>query len=186
MAEHAQPDHASSATFTDAAKVNDAANTNDAAMTDASRPNDAQLPATSPASVPANVEDWWSRAGQVVRRQLDHVQASGVSAVFEGEGSRTYRVTNPKSKLSLTALFDPDARNVRFEYASEAEPPKEVGVVATRQPRGLAPEGGILSLRARPQGIEAFSSDQELSLDDAVRTLLQPVLVPQESVDQAA
>jgi len=130
-----------------------------------------------------SADAWWRELARDIQQQIQH---ANVPLDFEGEGTQLYRVSNSRAKITLETEFDPEARNVRFDYSSQAEPPREVTQGATRQPRGLAPEGGILSLRLRTDGIAVFYSDQELSREQVLTTLLEPVLSPGQTSEQAA
>ena len=153
------------------------------------REQDSQQPpersAESAAAAPTapTVEDWWRELARDIQKQI---QQASAPLDFEGEGKQVYRVSNTRAKITLEAEFDPEARNVRFDYSSQAEPPREISPGATRQPRGLAPEGGILSLRPRQDGIAVFYSDQELGRDQVLSTLLEPVLSAEPPSEQAA
>ncbi len=138
------------------------------------------------ATVAAALARWWEQLGTGLRQDVERASARAVRAEFLRPAPHQYRVRNLREELALDVLLDLEARNVRFDYTSQKEGDQVIEPGDGRQPRGLAPEGGILSLRPRAYGVAVFYSDQHLSAEQLRKTLLKPVLFPEMPSEEAA
>ncbi len=122
----------------------------------------------------AAVQRWWKQLADDINGALVRMRGQGFGGEMTTPQENRYEVRNPLDRLTLRIVLDREARTVSFEYHSEA-------------PRVAEPLGGFLSLRPRGQSrVVAFYSDQELSQDQVLRTLLKPVLFPAMPSDEAA
>jgi hypothetical protein len=122
--------------------------------------------APTPADVAASVQRWWDSLKQAIQQDLEVVRQRGITADFSALDADHLRVRNGEAGISVDVVLDPEARNVKFDFTSDAN-------------RGGAPEGGIFSLRPRSSGnVQAFYSDEHVNREKVVETLLKPVLFP--------
>ena len=75
------------------------------------------------------------------------------------------RVSNPRSGVALIASADIPAHVIRYGYEAERE-------------NVLVPEGGVLTMRTADGTVHLYSADQQLTLEQARRLVLEPLLFP--------
>ena len=76
-----------------------------------------------------------------------------------------YRISNSEIGVALLLTADIPAGVIHYEYEAEE---KNVAV----------PEGGFLSLRTVASAVALYSSDQQLTTEQARRLILEPLLFP--------
>ena len=109
----------------------------------------------------------WELLGEELRQDVDKFnQEQGQSASFEQADQTQYRVTSPDTGLEVRISADPESHIVRYEFARMND--NSAG----------APEGGILSMRPGPAGVEFFSADEPVTPSEARSLFLDPVLNP--------
>lgn len=86
-------------------------------------------------------------------------------AVFSSPSDFQCRISSPRSGVAVMVTVDLAAHMVRYEYQAEEE---NVAV----------PEGGVLSLRTSKGVVSLFSADQRLTVEQARRLVLEPLLFP--------
>ena len=114
----------------------------------------------------ANVAQWWKALKEALKEAVARVRDQGINAEVVEEAEGHYRVSNHSVGLCLDIMLDAPDGIVRFSYASPSA-------------KTIAPEGGMLTLRARTGGrIQTFYSDQHLDQEQLLETVLRPVLFP--------
>jgi hypothetical protein len=122
----------------------------------------------------ANMAQWWTALKEALTEAVERVRDQGINAEVVEAAEGHYRVSNQSAGLDLDVVLDAPDGIVRFSYASPSG-------------KTIAPEGGMLTLRARSGGrIQTFYSDQHLSQEQLLETLLRPVLFPALPSEEAA
>ena len=109
----------------------------------------------------------WRRLGEELRKDVEvfNGRADG-KASFSEVSPTEYRISNSESGLEVRVQAALSDRLARYEFRR------------TNDHSAGAPEGGILSMRMGPNGVEFYSSDQPLTANEARSLLLEPVLNP--------
>lgn len=106
----------------------------------------------------------WQQLGEELRADADQAAKHGQTVSFSQPAAKEYRVENSDSGLEARIVADPEDHIIRYDF------------VRTNGASAGAPEGGILSIRLGPNGVEFYSSDQPLTAVEARKLLLDPVL----------
>ena len=109
----------------------------------------------------------WELLGDELREDIDQFnQEQGRSASFEQAGPTEYRVRSLDTGLEVRISADTESHIVRYEFSRMND--NSAG----------APDGGILSMRLGPNGVEFFSADEPVTSSEARGLFLDPVLNP--------
>ncbi|HEX2328348.1 MAG TPA: hypothetical protein VHN74_06475 [Candidatus Angelobacter sp.] len=124
-------------------------------------------PQPSPTAFTDAAMQRWRALGEELRQDVEEFNSHQHGASFEQPGEGSYRVTNSQSGLILDLAADFDARIVRYDYRRLND--NSAG----------APEGGMISMRQRPNGlVEFYSADERLTSEETRQILLEPILFP--------
>ena len=111
----------------------------------------------------------WMELRDGLQADVNEYNRCGGAAIFDTSGGEDVVVSEPAYGLQLRIQADLLSRNLRYDFLALRE-------------NVAAPEGGFFSIRfsttAQP---ELFSADQPLTLEQARRVLLQPVLFPSDT-----
>jgi hypothetical protein len=125
----------------------------------------------------AVAEQLWIDLREALKTDVAEFSREGGQASFESISEKQIRISDADRGLSVLITADPVDHNIRYEFEST-------------QSRVASPEGGFFSLRISPSGRgQIFSADQQITSEEARRTLLQPVFFPSEpseSLQQSA
>jgi len=129
------------------------------------------------------LRDWWRWFGDVLQGNCEDAREHAISASFSEPAPERYRVANGEAGLAVDFALDEQIRSVHFDYSSSNSStlvpeaaPTSVPAIST-----APPEGGVLTLRPRGHHrIAPYLSDQHLYEQELMRTLLKPVLFPNQ------
>jgi hypothetical protein len=111
----------------------------------------------------------WQQLGGELRSDLDEFGSHQKGAAFNQFTENEFRISNSDSGLELLIAADFKAHTIRYAYSAIGD--KSAGT----------PEGGMLAMRQSRRGtVEFYSSDQELTPEQARQVLLEPLLFPPE------
>ena len=111
----------------------------------------------------------WRRLGEELQADVARFNRGGGSASFSNPRTGEYRVSNPASGVEVRIVADLQGHISHYDFMRVND--HSAGV----------PEGGILSMRMGPNGVEFYSSDRPLTAAEARNLLLDPVLNPPAS-----
>lgn len=115
------------------------------------------------------VANLWLELREGLQADINEYNRWGGTAIFDATGVEQVAVSDPATGLQVRIEAGIRDRHVRYEFDAVRE---EVP----------APDGGFFSIRLSPAGhAELFSADQALTLEEARRVLLQPVLFPTDT-----
>jgi hypothetical protein len=107
----------------------------------------------------------WAEFLNGLERDVDEYRELGGEASVRRRNNEC-RILNPSAAVTATLRFDPEAHTIQYTYQAEQE---ETAV----------PEGGFFSMRrSRLPGVDLYSADQRITLDQARRMVLEPLLFP--------
>jgi len=107
----------------------------------------------------------WSRFVQGVERDLGAYRQQKGNADLRRVSEFECRVSNPAANTAVTVAADMSDQTIRYAY----EPLAKATAV---------PEEGILTIRKSGRLLELYSADQRLTLEEARRLILEPLLFP--------
>ncbi|PYV98817.1 MAG: hypothetical protein DMG89_10000 [Acidobacteria bacterium] len=107
----------------------------------------------------------WSRFVQGFERDLDAYRQQKGNADLQRVSEFGCRVSNPAANTAVTVAADMSDQTIRYAY----EPLAKATAV---------PEDGILTIRKAGRSLELYSADQKLTLEEARRLILEPLLFP--------
>jgi hypothetical protein len=112
------------------------------------------------------VSNFWLELRDSLQADVNEYNRWGGDAIFEASKQEQVTISVPATGLQVRIQGDLPDRHIRYEFQPTREDTP-------------APEGGFLSIRSSPtRHAELFSADQPLSMEQARRVLLQPVLFP--------
>ena len=120
----------------------------------------------------AGVQSVWERLQSGIQRDAEEFRRAGRACEFERSSDLQVRVLNSAAKVVAVIIADLDGKTIEYSYRAES------GDVAV-------PEQGILTIRQHGASEQLYSSDQPVSLEEARRMILEPVLFPDLPSDQA-
>ncbi len=134
-----------------------------------SRRRPPQAPQASDQDRQQAVANLWLELREGLQADINEYNRLGGAAIFDATGVEQVAVSDPATGLQVRIEAGIRDRHVRYNFDAVRE---EVP----------APDGGFFSIRPSPAGqAELFSADQALTLDEARRVLLQPVLFPTDT-----
>jgi hypothetical protein len=108
----------------------------------------------------------WKELVTGLKRDVDEYRSLGGDVILREDSDLACRITNPTPGVTALVIADPAAHTIQYTFESEA------GETAV-------PEGGFFSLRrASSNGIDLYSADQRISIEQATRMVLEPLLFP--------
>jgi hypothetical protein len=136
--------------------------------------SESHSPATqSSSSTQLPAQRKWSELLDGLEADADDFSRLGGKANFERVSDTECRVSNPAANISAILMEDPSASMIRYTYTPDRE---NVAV----------PEGGVLTLRVSGNTAQFYSADQQLTLEQARRMILEPLLFPSRPSDLEA
>jgi hypothetical protein len=107
----------------------------------------------------------WIEFVNGLERDLEEYRELGGEAALT-KGKNQCRISNPSAGVMGTLIADPEAYTIQYTYAAE-------------QKNTAVPEGGFFSMRrSRRAGADLYSADQRITLEQARRMVLEPLLFP--------
>jgi hypothetical protein len=116
----------------------------------------------------ARAQQCWHQVAQGFAQDVREFQSTNGSAHFEQSSEFRCRIANPAAGISVQVLGDMPQLIIRYDYQSEGQ-------------RAGVPEGGILTIRDSGRSVELYSADERLTLEQARKLVLEPVLFPNKS-----
>jgi len=116
-----------------------------------------------PVRVEAQVEQVWQNMVAGFREDVEEFKRLNGDASFEQDYEFQCHVSNPAAKTTAVVTADITAQTISYTYEPEDE-------------KTAVPEKGILSLRGEGGSMQIFSADQQLTLEQARRLILEPLL----------
>lgn len=110
----------------------------------------------------------WHEVTKGFAQDVKEFQAVEGGVQFEQSSEFQCRITNPAAGISVQVSADVAQLAIRYDYQSEGQ---KAGV----------PEGGVLTIRDGGRSVELYSADQRLTLEQARKLVLEPVLFPNKS-----
>ena len=107
----------------------------------------------------------WDRFVQRVERDLDAYRREKRNADLQRVSDVQYRVSNTDANTAVIITVDFSDHIVRYAY----EPLSK---------RTAVPEEGILTIRTSGRSLHLYSADQKLTVEQACRLILEPLLFP--------
>jgi hypothetical protein len=107
----------------------------------------------------------WSRFVQGVERDLGAYRQQKGNADLQRVSKFECRVSNPAANTAVTVAADMSDQTIRYAYEPLAKD-------------SAVPEEGILTIRKSGRLLELYSADQRLTLEEARRLILEPLLFP--------
>jgi len=114
----------------------------------------------------------WEALRSGIERDADEFQRAGGDCDTEQLADFQLRIVNSGAKIAALITADPDAKTIEYSYQPESD---DVAV----------PEKGIFTIREHRASEQLYSSDQQISLEQARQMILEPVLFPDLPTDQA-
>jgi hypothetical protein len=111
----------------------------------------------------------WRQLGEDLQADVDEFKRREGHGSLSEPAPNEYRVTNSSSGLEVRIVADTQNHIVRYDFRRMND--NSAGV----------PEGGILSMRLGQNGVEFYSSDQQLTAREARSLLLDPVFSQPEA-----
>ncbi len=114
----------------------------------------------------STVERGWQELKAGLKRDIDEFRRLGGDAEFKSHSEFECEISNPASAISAVITADVGAHNIHYSFTSKAE-------------SAAVPEGGFFSLRRSASGkADLYSADQRISIEQAQRMILEPLLFP--------
>ena len=121
---------------------------------------------TAEISFEALADQKWKELVTGLKHDVDEYRSLGGDVLLREDCDSACRITNPTPGVTAVIIADPGAHTIQYTFESEA------GETAV-------PEGGFFSLRRAPSnGTELYSADQRISIEQARRMVLEPLLFP--------
>ena len=112
------------------------------------------------------VENKWNELVDGLHQDVSEYRRLGGEADFEQISKMQCRVLNPSAGIGSTITADINAHTIQYRFEAEN------GKIAV-------PEGGFFSLRRSARsGADIFSADQRITIEQARRMILEPLLFP--------
>lgn len=116
-------------------------------------------------SVESQANRKWTELLKELEHDTDEFRRLDGKAEFKQPSQYQCRISNADAGVALLLAADMNAHSIHYEYEAEQ---KNVAV----------PEGGFLSLRSGESGVAFYSADEQLTIGQACRLLLEPLLFP--------
>jgi hypothetical protein len=110
----------------------------------------------------------WQQVAKGFAHDVEEFQGAVGRVQFEQSSEFQCRITNPAAGISVQVSADVPQLAIRYDYRSEGQ-------------RAGVPEGGVLTIRDAGRSVELYSADQRLTLEQARKLVLEPVLFPDKS-----
>lgn len=121
---------------------------------------------TAEISFEALVDLKWKEMVNGLKRDVDEYRSLGGDVILREDSDLVCRITNPTPGVTASVIADPAAHTLQYTFESEAE-------------ESAVPEGGFFSLRrGSSNGIDLYSADQRISIEQARRMVLEPLFFP--------
>src|SRR5579864_5387166 len=104
----------------------------------------------------------WTELVRGVERDAQEFGHLTGKSEFKQVSEFQYRISNSEVGVALVVTADMAGRSIQYEYEAEA---KNVAV----------PEGGFLSLRSVDSGVALYPADQQLTIEQERRLILEPL-----------
>ena|SRR5215469_2057755 len=143
----------------------------------------ASEPPPSEQEIAEAVRSWWRWFGDALRGNSVEAREHAIPVSFSEPAPERYRVANSEAGLAVDFALDQQIRSVHFDYSSSNSdnPAPEAAPTSLPAISTAPPEGGVLTLRPRGrQRVAPYLSDQHLYEQELMRTLLKPVLFPNQ------
>jgi hypothetical protein len=124
-------------------------------------------------TVEARKQARWHDLLRGFERDVDEFKRTQGSANFIQSSETECRVSNSSTKIAVRVTVDLPGEAIRYEYHPEDN-------------QTAVPESGILTMRESENQIELFSADQRLTLEQARKLILHPLLFPDRPEDLRA
>ncbi|PYX78988.1 MAG: hypothetical protein DMG70_29495 [Acidobacteria bacterium] len=111
------------------------------------------------------VDRKWAEFLNGLLRDVEEYRELGGEAAVRKRKNQC-RISNPSAGIAAMIAVDPEAHTIQYTYEAEQE-------------NTAVPEGGFFSMRrSRLAGVDLYSADQRITLDEARRMVLEPLLFP--------
>lgn len=120
---------------------------------------------SAPAGYVSEAARLWDRFVQGFERDLEQYRQQKGDADFQRLSEFEFRVSNSPANTAVMVTAAMSDQTIRYSYEPLA---KETAV----------PEEGIFTIRKSSRSVELYSADQKLTLEDARRLILEPLLFP--------
>ena len=129
------------------------------------RPQSPEADSGPATSLEKRVGDKWRELVEGLERDADEFRRLNGGAEFDQPSPAECQVSNPQSKVRVLLRADLSLHGIHYDYQPEDD-------------KTAVPEGGVISLRPGRDDVELYSADQRLSLEQARRLILEPLLFP--------
>ena len=107
----------------------------------------------------------WAEFLNGLERDVEEYRELGGEAAVSQRDDQC-RISSSSAGVAATIRFDPEAHTIQYAYEAEQE-------------NTAVPEGGFFSMRkSRLAGADLYSADQRITLEQARRMVLEPLLFP--------
>lgn len=111
----------------------------------------------------------WENLVKSFEKDVTEFRMRGGDANFKQVSSDQCRISNVGANIAAVVTADVPAHTVSYTYEPDHEPT-------------AVPEEGVLTMRGSGNAVELYSADQRLTLEQARRLILQPLLFPAKSL----
>ncbi len=111
----------------------------------------------------------WENFAKAFEKDVTEFRTRGGDANFKRVSSDQCRIANVTANLAAVVTADVTAHTISYTYEPDHEPT-------------AVPEEGVLTMRGSGNAVELYSADQRLTLEQARRLILQPLLFPAKSL----
>jgi hypothetical protein len=124
-------------------------------------------------TVKAREQARWQDLVRGFERDVSEFKRTQGSADFVWRSETECRISNSSARIGVSVTADLPGEAIRYEYHPE-------------NAQTAVPESGILTMRESKNQIELFSADQRLTLEQACKLILHPLLFPDRPEDLQA